>query len=111
MAAEELVKGILPRDVDGQTTPAPPRPAPHLTQAGDRPRERDADGGVKLADVDAELQRVGGYDAEQLAVGQPPFDLVSLSGRVTGAVGSDPLRQLRLEAIHRMAQDQLDALA
>ena len=95
MAAEELVERILAGDVDRQAPPAPSGPAPHLAQAGHRAREGDADRRVELADVDAELQRVGGHDTEQLAAGQPALDLVALGGRVAGPVGRDPLGQLR----------------
>ncbi len=68
MAAEELVERVLAGDVDGQPAAAAAGAAPHLPQAGDRAGERDADRGVELADVDPELERVGGDDAEQLAV-------------------------------------------
>ena len=39
---------------------------PHLAQRGDRAGERDDHGGVQLADVDAELQRVGRDHRAQL---------------------------------------------
>ena len=67
VAAEELVERVLAGDVDRQPAPAAPGAAPHLAQRGDRARERHADRGVERADVDAQLQRVGGDDAEQLA--------------------------------------------
>src|SRR3712207_7304177 len=50
---------------------------------------------VQRADVDAELQRVGGHHAEQLAVDQPPLELPALLRGVAGAVGGDARRQLR----------------
>ena len=48
---------------------------------------------------------------QQLPRGQPALDLVTLRGRVAGAVGRDPFGQLRFEAVGGVAHDQLDALA
>ena len=45
-----------------------PGAAPHLAQRGDGARERHADRRVEVADVDAELERVGGDDGEQVAL-------------------------------------------
>ena len=67
MAAEELVQRVLAGDVDRETAAAAAGPAPHLAQARHGARERHADRGVQLADVDPQLQRVGGDDSEQLA--------------------------------------------
>ena len=67
VAAEELVERVLAGDVERDPVAAAPRPAPHLPQAGDRAGEGDADRRVELADVDPELERVGGDDREQLA--------------------------------------------
>ena len=61
MAAEELIQGILARDVDRQA--AARRPArPHIWRSCHGPGKRDADRGVEPADVDPELQRVGRDD-------------------------------------------------
>jgi hypothetical protein len=110
--AEELVERVLAGDVDGEAAAPAAGPAPHLLEARDRPWERDADRRVERADVDPELERVGRDDAEQLAVRQAPFDLAALAGRVTGAVGRNPVGQLLVvEPLDRVAQDQLDALA
>ena len=46
------------------------------------------------ADVDAELERVGGDDAEQLALDEPVLELAPLLGGVAGAVGRDPLGEV-----------------
>src|SRR5207248_697023 len=74
--------------------------------------ERDADRRVQLADVDAQLQRVGRDDRQQLSGRELSLDVAPLLGRVAGAVGSDPLRQLPLalggEAVAGQALDQLD---
>ena len=94
VAAEELVERVLARHVHRQPGVAAAGAAPHLAQAGDRAGERDADRRVELADVDAELERVGGHHRQQLALGQPALDLAPLRGRVAGAVGRDPLGQV-----------------
>src|ERR1700730_12273940 len=67
MTAEELVEGVLAGDVQRQAPPAPARTAPHLLQARDRPGEGDVDRRIELTDVDPQLERVGGDDAEQVA--------------------------------------------
>ena len=46
---------------------APPGPARLLPHRGDRSRVAGQDRGVQVADVDAELERVRGHDAERLA--------------------------------------------
>ena len=95
VAAEELVERVLAGDVERQPLAAPPGPAPHLAQARDRAGEGDADRRVELADVDPELERVGGDHREQLARRQARLDLPALLRRVAGPVGGDPLRELR----------------
>ena len=95
MAAEELVQRVLARDVHREAAAATARAAPHLAQRGDRAGERHADRRVERADVDAELERVGGDDAQQLAVDEPALQLAPLLRRVAGAVGRDPVGELR----------------
>ena len=103
VAAEELVERVLAGDVEGDPLAAPPRPAPHLAQAGDGAGEGDADRRVELADVDPELERVGGDHGEQLAAREPGLDLAPLLRRVAGAVGRDPRRQRRARRAPRGA--------
>ena len=92
---------------------AAPRAPPHLAQARHRAGEGHAQGGVEVADVDAELERVGRHHREQVALGEPQLDLAPLGRRVAGAVGGDPLREVAaaglLETRPREALDQLDA--
>ena len=45
---------------------------------------------VEAADVHAELQGVGGHDAQHLAVAKATLDGPSLRGQVAGAVAADP---------------------
>ena len=115
VAAEELVERVLARDVDRQAAPAPAGAAPLLAQARDGARERDADRRVERADVDAELERVGGDDAEQLAVDQLALELAPLLRGVARAVGRDALGELGMaEVVERELRElrhQLDRLA
>src|SRR6185295_7267492 len=71
----------------------------------------DREGAVEQADVDAELERVGRGDAEQLALHESALDVAPLLRRVAGAVGRKPLRGLRVDAIRRHAVDELRLLA
>ena len=113
MAAEELVEGVLAGDVEREALGPAARAAPHLPQARHRPRERDADRGVQVPDVDAELERVGRHDREQVPARQAGLDVAALLGRVAGPVGRDPLGELRapqlLQPHPGEALDQLDA--
>ena len=63
------------------------------------------------ADVDPELERIRGGDAEQLAAHQAPLDLAALGRRVAGAVRRRRAASRRLEPSRREAVDQLDRLA
>ena len=62
-----------------------------------------------------ELERVGGDDAEQLALDEPALELAPLLRRVAGAVGRDPLGELGVaEVLERELGElrhQLDRLA
>ena len=115
VAAEELVERVLARHVEREAAPAAAGAAPLLAQAGDRAGERHADRGVEHPDVDAELERVGGDDAEQLAVDELALELAPLLRGVAGAVGGDALGQLRVaEVLERELGElrhQLDGLA
>ena len=111
MTTEELIERVLPGDIHRETPPAPAGSAPHLPEARDRAGEGDADRGVELPDVDPELERVGRDDAEQLPGREPALDLLTLRGRVPGAIWRDALGELRIEPVAGVAQDQLDALA
>jgi hypothetical protein len=115
VAAEELVERVLARHVDREPAPAAAGAPPLLAQARHRPWERHADRGVEHADVDPELERVGGDDAEQLAVDELALELAPLLRRVAGAVGRDALGQLGVaEVVERVLGElrhQLDRLA
>src|SRR5205814_9764623 len=88
-------------------------PAPHLPKRSDRARERDADRGVELADVDAELQRVRRAHGHQLARGETVLDLAPLRRRITGPIWRDQLTEIGpagvLEPQARELLEQLDS--
>ena len=107
VAAEELVERVLAGDVDGEAAAAPAGAAPHLAQRGDGAGERDDDRGVELADVDAELQRVGRDHRAQLAADQAALQLAALLGGVAGAVGGDAARRARGQSSARSAATSL----
>ena len=109
VAAEELVQRVLARDVDGEAAPAPPGATPQLAQGRDGAGERDADRGVERADVDAELERVGRDDPEQLALDEPAFQLAPLLRRVAGTVRRDPPRELRVAEVLELAGEKTTA--
>ncbi len=111
LAHEVLVERVLARDQHGEPVPAAAGAAPLLAQAGDRAGEAGRDHAVEQADVDPELERVGGRDAEQLARGEPPLDLAPLTRRVPGAVGGEPVAVLAAEPVDGEAVDQLRRLA
>src|SRR5439155_14740793 len=85
--------------------------SPLLAEAGHRAGEADRDRAVEVADVDAELERVGGRDPEQVALDELPFDLAALLRRVAGAVRREPCRRFGVEPIACEAVDELRRLA
>ena len=115
MAAEELVERVLTGHVHREARIAASGPAPHLAQARHRAREGHAERRVQIPDVDAELERVGGHDRQQIALREALLDLAALRRRVAGAVGRDALRQIGpprvLEPLAREALDQLHTSA
>ena len=86
LAHEELVERVLGGDEHREPVAAATRAAPLLTQGCNRPGEADGDHRVQQADVNTELERIRGGDAEQLPVGEPPLDLSSLVCGVAGAI-------------------------
>ena len=111
VAAEELVQRVLTGDVDRQATATAARAPPHLLEAGDRARERHADRRVELADVDAELERIGRHDADQLAGAEAALNVLALLRGVAAPVGGDPLCCFCLKSVAGVAQYQLDAFS
>ena len=83
-----------------------------LPQRCERPREAVEHDRVERADVDAELERVRGRDAEQGAVGERAFELATLAGEVAGPVRRDPFRgpgAVSASIVARVGRDELGA--
>ena len=111
LAHEVLVERVVRRDEHRQPVTLPPRASPLLSQAGDRAREAHRDHAVEQADVDAELERVRGRDAEQLARCEPLLDVAPLRGRVPGAIRREPVRVFAPQPVEGEAMDELCGLA
>ena len=111
LAHEVLVERILARDEHCEPVPAAAGSAPLLAEARDRAGEAGRDHAVEEADVDPELECVGGGHAEELARGQPLLDLAPLARRVPGAVGREPVPVLASEPVCSESVDQLSRLA
>ena len=93
LARQVLVERRARRDEDADALGAPPPGAAEaLPRRRDRARVAGAHHGVELADVDPELERVRGDDAEDLAVAKAPLDVAPLLGEVAAAVGHDARR-------------------
>src|SRR5205823_12857601 len=111
LAHEVLVEGVLGGDEHGEAVASAPGTAPLLAQARDRARKPDRDRAVEQADVDAELERVRGRNAEQVAVDEAPFELAPLLRRVAGAVRREALRLVGVHPLRGHAVDELGRLA
>src|SRR5439155_22984807 len=105
IAHEVLVQRVLRGDEYRKAVLAAAGAPPLLAQARDRAREADRDRAVEVADVYAELERVGGGDAEQLALHQTALDLPSLLRRVAGPVRREPSGSRGIEPVAGEAVD------
>jgi hypothetical protein len=110
LAHEVLVERVLRGHENREPVALPSGPAPLLAQACDRPWEADGDCAVEQADVDAELQRVGRRDAEELPTDEAPLDVPPLLRRVARPVRGEPLGRRRVHAVGRHAVDELRRL-
>ena len=95
-------RGRRDEDRDARAA-APARPADLLPRRRDRARVAGEDRHVEPADVDAELERVRGDDAEDLAVAQAALDRPPLRRQVAAAVAAD-LRARPEVLAQRLAQ-------
>ncbi len=90
MVGQELVKGRGRGDQDGRGWFVPaPGAARLLARAGDRPRVTDQQGSPQPANVDAQLEGVGGHHQLHGTVAQAFLDGTALGGEVAGAVAAD----------------------
>ena len=88
-----------------------------LPGAGERARVAGEHRGVEPADVDAQLERVGGDDAADAALAQAALDRAALVRQIAAAValdrrradvGADGAARWRLQRLAQVAQQQLD---
>ena len=85
--------------------------AAHLLPGrGDRARIADADRGVQAADVDPQLERVGGHHAAHPTVAQAALDLLALVRQVAAAIAADGVRVAgrRRERLAQVGGQHLD---
>ena len=111
LAHEVLVERVLGGDEDREAVAAAAGASPLLAEARDGAGETDRDRAVEIADVDAQLERVGRRDAEQVALDETPLDLAPLLRRVARPVRREPLGGLRIEPVNCEAVDELGGLA
>ena len=91
VVGEVVVQRVVAGDEDDQRLLLrAPGAAGLLPQRRQRARVAGEHDRVQPGDVDAELQGVGGGDAQQLAGRQRPLQLAPLLGQVAAAVGVDP---------------------
>ncbi len=105
------VQRVVARDQDGERLLPGPAGAPGLLpHRGDGAGPAGEHDGVEAADVQAELEGVGGGDAEQLAALQPLLERAALLRQVARAVGRDPVDELGRRLGQRPAGGQRDRL-
>ena len=111
VAHEVLVEGVVTGDEHRQRRLAATAAAARLLpRAGDAAGVAGEHRGVQPADVHAELQGVGGGDAQQLTLAQPLLDAAAVLGHVVGAVGREAVGQRGLLLGHHVtgrAEDEL----
>ena len=91
MVDDVLVHGRGRGDEDGDArAPAPSGPPELLPGGRHGARISGQDRRVQASDVDAELERVGGDDAEDLAVAKAALDRSSLRWQVAAPIAADP---------------------
>ena len=108
---EELIECVVRRDEDRQASLPSAGATPLLPERRDGSRKTDRDRAVEQADVDPELERVRGRDAEELSLDEAALDLAALLGRVAGAVRREPIPRCDVHALGGEAVNQLRRLA
>ena len=87
VAQQVLVDRVVAGQQHGQAFVVPAAAAARLLPtAGDRAGVIHQEGHVERADVDAQLERVGGRDAAQVAAEQILLDLAAFIGQVAAAI-------------------------
>ncbi len=84
---------------DQRTLAAPARAAGLLPEGRNRPGKTGEHHRVQPGNVDTQLQRVGGGQAAQSALGQGTLQRVAVLGEIAGPVGRHGVRQLRSNVV------------
>ena len=111
MVDDVLVDRRARCDEDGDAGALPPAgPAELLPRGGHRTRVAGQDRDVEAADVDAQLERVGRDDTEDLAVAQPALDRSAFGRQVAAAIAPDAaVRPIALaQRLPQAREQQLD---
>ena len=102
VADDELIERRAARHHDrGRSARAAPGASGALPRRGNRARIAGHDADVERADVDAELERIGGHDRADAALAQPLLDLAAPVRQVAAAVSADALRRRRARSRSR----------
>ena len=90
MVDEVLVQRIAGRHVNrGRRPPPPPGPADLLPGTGDGARIAAEDRGIKVANIDPQLQGIGADHAAHRTVAKAVLDLAPLQRQVAAPVAAD----------------------
>ena len=109
IGVEGIVGGHEERE---RSRPCPARPACLLPQRGPRPGPAGEQHGVEAADVDAQLQGIGGGQAHQRALPERPLERSPFFGQITASVCRDRTVQRRRhhrQGAARCGGERLDA--
>jgi len=108
-----LVELVVARDEHGRGAPlGTAGPAGLLPHRRERSREAVEHDRVEPADVDAELERVGGRHAEQAPAGQVELELAPFGREIAGPIRGDAGTEARLHALElrpSVLRDELGA--
>ena len=115
MTQQVLIDRVISGQQHGQAFVVPATAAPRLLPtAGDRARVVDEQRHIERADIDAELQCVGGRHAAQIAAEQILLDLPAFVGQIAAAIGPHLVGQRRVsrgQLLAGIAMNQFGRLA
>ena len=107
LAHEVLVECVVRGDEHRDPVTLPSGTAPLLAETGHGAGKPDRDHAVEEADVDAQLERIGCRDTQQLTGREPLLDVPPLRRRVAGPVRREPVLVLAAEPVESEPMDQL----
>ena len=110
IAHDELVDRRAARDQHGRRSRRPPAGAAGpLPCRGNRARIASHHADVEGADVDAQLQRIGGNDGADLRFAQPALDFAAAVRQIAATIAADHVRRSRrtVERILQIGREDL----